>query len=188
LKALAASVTVDSRGGVKVRGIKAATQNVMYLRLNRGLFALCLIAASFYIIGSQQTTGAAESHALLTVGATVLPVAKVLSASAPSEIIVSAADVRRGYVDVSQPTALEVNSNSPNGIALDLMTLSPMMTSVIVSGLDSEQSLGADGGTIVQRWQHPQSIRLSLRFKLMLAPGIAPGRYAWPLRLDVRPL
>jgi hypothetical protein len=59
---------------------------------------------------------------------------------------------------------------------------------VIVSGLDAEQSLGAGGGTLIQRWQRPQSIRLSLWFKIMLVPGLAPGRYAWPWRLDVRPL
>jgi len=125
---------------------------------------------------------------VLMVGATVLPVAKIQAASAPGEIIVSAGDIRRGYVDVSQPTSLQINSNSPNGIALDLMSVSTMMTAVTVSGLDSEQSLGADGGTLVQRWQRPQSIHLSLRFKFMLAPGLVPGRYPWPLRLDVRPL
>ena len=150
--------------------------------------ALGIAASGFYIIGGEQSTRAAESRSVLTVAATILPVARIQSESAPTQIIVSADDIRRGYVDVSQPTSLQVNSNSPNGIALDLMILSPMLTSMIVSGLDSAQALGPDGGTLIQRWQRPQSVRLLLRFKLMLAPGLAPGRYPWPLRLDVRPL
>ena len=147
----------------------------------------CLIAAGFYIIGSP-AVNAAESHAVLLVGATVQAVARIQSASVPAQILISENDVRRGYVEVAQPASLLVNSNSPDGIALDLLTLNPMMTSMIVSGLASEQSLGAGGGTLIRRWQHAQSIRLSLRFKFMLTPGIAPGRYAWPLSVDVRPL
>jgi len=135
-----------------------------------------------------RAAGASEARTTLLVGATVEPVARIQQESRPSEVLVSAADVRRGYVEVPQPTWLEVNSNSPNGIALDLTPLNSMMRSTIVSGFEFEQSLGADGGTLVHRWQRPQSLRLSLRFKFMLAPGVAPGRYEWPLRLDVRPL
>ena len=152
------------------------------------MIALAAAGAGFYIITSPGAAGASESRSTLLVGATVEPVARIQQESQPSEVLVSAADVRRGYVDVPQATSLEVNSNSPNGIALDLRPVNSLMTSVIVSGLESEQSLGADGGTLVRRWQRPQSLRLSLRFKFMLAPGVTPGRYAWPLQLEVRPL
>ena len=150
------------------------------------------MAAGVYIITSAgidaSVAAAAESHAYLAVGANVTAVARIQSASAPSDLLLSAQDVLRGYVDVGQPTALLVNSNSPDGIALDLIAISPLMTSMIVYGLESEQSLGSDGGTLIQRWQRPQSIRLSLTFRLLLAPGLSPGRYPWPLRLAVRPL
>jgi hypothetical protein len=59
---------------------------------------------------------------------------------------------------------------------------------MIVRGCDADASLGAEGGTIVQRWQHTNTMRLSLHFRLRLAPGLAPGRYPWPIQLSVRPL
>ena len=124
----------------------------------------------------------------MAVNATVLPVARVQVTSAPADLQISADDLRRGYVDVLQPTSLLVNSNSPDGFALDLMTLSPLASSIIVNGLESDQVLGAEGGTLIQRWQRPQAMRVMLRFRLLLAPGLNAGRYEWPVRLDVRPL
>jgi hypothetical protein len=31
-------------------------------------------------------------------------------------------------------------------------------------------------------------VNLSLQFRLVLAPGLAAGRYPWPMRVAVRPL
>jgi hypothetical protein len=49
-------------------------------------------------------------------------------------------------------------------------------------------ALGADGGSVVQRWQRPQAVNLSLRFRFALTPGLTPGIYPWPVRMVVRPL
>jgi hypothetical protein len=48
--------------------------------------------------------------------------------------------------------------------------------------------LGWEGGTIVQRWQKPQVLNLSLKFRFELVPGLSVGNYPWPVRLAVRPL
>ena len=131
---------------------------------------------------------ATQSRTQMGVYATVLPMARMQVTSAPADIQISAEDLRRGYLDVLQPTALVVNSNSPDGFALDLMTLSPMVSALIVNGLESDQILGAEGGTLIQRWQRPQSMRVMLRFRLLLVPGLNAGRYGWPVKLGVRPL
>jgi hypothetical protein len=131
---------------------------------------------------------AAQSRTQMGVSATVLPMARMQVTSAPADIQISADDLRRGYIDVRQPTALVVNSNSPDGFALELMTLSPMVSALIVNGMESDQILGAEGGTLIQRWQRPQAMRVMLRFRLLLAPGLNVGRYGWPVKLGVRPL
>ena len=56
-----------------------------------------------------------------------------------------------------------------------------------VRGFESDVVLDAEGGTVVQRWQ-PGPQHLTLTFRFMLAPGLVPGTYPWPLRLTVRPL
>jgi hypothetical protein len=131
---------------------------------------------------------ARDARTNFNVSATVNAVAKLQVQSEPAEILVSDEDLRRGFIDVVQPTDLLIRSNSATGYVLDLTTLTPMLSSLVVRGLQSEQSLSGEGGAIVQRWHAPQTVALSLQFRLMLAPGLVAGRYPWPMRFDVRPL
>lgn len=140
------------------------------------------------VAASVTAAGARDVHSDLSVSVTVLPAANIEFQSVPAGLQISAADVRRGFVEVTQPTLFTVRSNSPNGFALEVLTVSPVLSSMIVEGLSSNQTLGADGGTLVQRWQKPQNLQLALKFKFALAPGLTAGRYPWPVRLAVRPL
>src|SRR5271168_3682102 len=97
--------------------------------------------------------GARDTHTDFAVSATVRAVAHIELRSAPADLAISGADVQRGFIDVVQPTRLTVRSNSPTGFALEVLTVAPMLTSMNIQGLNSDLALGADGGTIVQRWQ-----------------------------------
>jgi hypothetical protein len=150
--------------------------------------------AGLLLAGNCVTVDAREARTSFTVSATVTAMARIERRSEPAFIEITAADMRRGYVDVLQPTTLQVRSNSPSGFALDLMTVGPMLDGVIVRGFAGDQSLGAEGGSIVQRWRGgeggrgAQTMDLSLTFRLVLLPGLQPGTYAWPVRVGVRPL
>jgi hypothetical protein len=170
---------------VKVRPNSAATIDLKrrFLNPSSQVARVLLVSAASCVV-----VQARDARTSFNVSATVNAVAKLQVQSAPTEILVSDEDLRRGFIDVAQPTALVIRSNSANGYALDLTTLAPLFSSVVVRGLTSEQSLGGEGGTIVQRWHAPQTVNLSLQFRLMLAPGLAAGRYPWPMRIDVRPL
>ena len=151
--------------------------------------ALTTARIALVVAASVTAAGARDVHSDLSVSITVRAVANMQIKSAPPGLNVSSADLQRGFIDVTQPTELTVHSNSPNGFALDVLTIaSPLVSSMVVEGLNSDLALGAEGGTIVQRWTHPQSVNLSLTFRLALAPGLVPGNYPWPLRLAVRPL
>ena len=131
---------------------------------------------------------AADTHTALPVSVNVLPVARAeLTADVPP-LLIRPTDLARGYIDVPRPLRLRVTSNSRAGFALDVTALSPWFTAVALAGLDSAVSLGPEGGTVVQRWQGAQSRTLELRVRFMLAAGVQPGLYAWPLQLTARPL
>jgi hypothetical protein len=132
--------------------------------------------------------GAKDTHTEFSVSTVVRAVAHIEVQSAPTNLKISAADLRRGFVEVLEPTRAVIRSNSQSGFALDVLTVTPMLSSMVVEGLNSDLELGAEGGTIVQRWQKPQVVNLSLRFRFSLAPGLAAGEYPWPLRIAVRPL
>ena len=135
------------------------------------------------VAASVTAAGARDVHSDFSVSVIVRAVANIEIQSAPSGLDISAADLRRGYVDVMQPTQFTVRSNSPNGFALEVLTVAPVLSSMIVEGLNSDLALGAEGGTIVQRWQKPQAVNLSLKFRFALAPGLTAGNYPWPVRL-----
>jgi hypothetical protein len=140
------------------------------------------------VAASVTAAGAKDIHSDFSVSVIVRPVANIELRSAPSGLDISAADLRRGYVEVMQATQFTVRSNSPNGYALEVLTVAPVLSSMTIEGLNSDLALGAEGGTIVQRWQKPQAVNLSLKFRFALVPGLSAGNYPWPVRLAVRPL
>ncbi|MDE2220039.1 MAG: hypothetical protein KGL25_03980 [Gammaproteobacteria bacterium] len=131
--------------------------------------------------------GAADSGTLLPVSANVRPVAH-LEAALPAQLLISGADLARGFVDMPRALRVQVYSNSRAGFVLDVAAQSPWFTAVTIDGLDSPVTLGVEGGTIVQRWHGANSRALGLRMCFKLAPGLLPGLYAWPLQLRARPL
>jgi hypothetical protein len=140
------------------------------------------------VAASITAAGAKDAHSDFSVSVIVRPVANIELQSAPAGLDISAVDLQRGYIEVMQPTRFMVRSNSPNGYALEFLTVAPVLSSMVVEGLNSDLALGGDGGTIVQRWQKPQAVNVSLKFRFGLVPGLSAGAYPWPVRLAVRPL
>jgi hypothetical protein len=135
---------------------------------------------------------ARETQARLAVTATVSPVVRIEAESVPRTLEVSAADIAQGYVDVIEPVRVRVHSNGP-GYALDVVTVAPLISAMVIRGPGGEQRLGGEGGTWVERWAaaampRSDTAETVMHFRLMLAPNLAAGRYPWPLRILVRPL
>ena len=128
------------------------------------------------VAASVATAGAKDVRTDFSVSATVLAVANLELQSAPMDLQISAADVRRGFIDVAQPTQVVVRSNSQRGFALEVLTVAPMLSSMVIQGLDSDLALGADGGTIVQRWQKPQVVKLDFAVSLRPRAGLERRR------------
>lgn len=139
------------------------------------------------ILGCAHSGLASESRTTLSVTAVVQPVATLHEVSRPATVEISSLDVERGYA-VIQPVRLEVSGNTRNGYTLELTPTSPLFTSVVVDGFEGDVNLGAEGGTVVQRWRGTRAAALDLRFKFFLRADLAPGRYPWPLLMTARPL
>ncbi len=142
------------------------------------LLSLCAAAA----------LNAGETRATLSVAVVVPPVSRLEIVSQSSTVQITAQDLQRGYLDLAEPTVLNVYSNDREGFALEVLPMSPAIQAIAVHGLGPEADLGAQGGRIVERWVRPQATRLSLTFRLALAPNTVPGIYPWPLHLDIGPV
>jgi hypothetical protein len=158
--------------------------------LNKFSHNQTLYAARFALIvgGCFVSAGAKDAHTTITVGATVRAVARLELTQVPGALEISARDVAQGFIDVPETTQVSIDSNSAQGFALEFLTVAPLFSAMSVHGLDGEAALGAEGGMVVQRWQHAHPVNLALRYRFMLAPGLAAGTYPWPIRLSVRPL
>ena len=137
---------------------------------------------------SSSSPNASAARAEILVGATVLARAVIASESSPALLELTVADIARGYVDLPRATHLTVANTSPYGYALDVWPAVPVFREVLIRGLGADVRLSAEGGEIVSRNARGPALPLVLDYRFALAPGLAPGRYPWPLRFQVRPL
>jgi hypothetical protein len=147
----------------------------------RWLTVLAIGAASCAVASATQT------HASFTVGARVLATATLRVNAEPLEVVISSEDVSRGFVEIPEPTRVQVSSNSPLGYTLTLVPQSSWFSGLTVRCAGTEVTMGADGGAIVEH-RHAGASSLELSFRFALASELTPGRYPWPLHLLVQPL
>lgn len=132
----------------------------------------------------------AAEQAKLTVSATVLKHASLRVLAQPSAVVITAADVARGYVDVAAPAQVAIRSNSPRGYMLEFANAGDFSREIVVKGLTSDLQLSPAGGAIMQP-AAPQGVTkttLQLGFRFVLAASAQPGTYPWPLQLSATPL
>lgn len=113
-----------------------------------------------------------------------------LAATQPAELVVTDADIGRGFVDVPAATRLVVRSNSPSGYALWFEANGGLVREAVVLGLAGELLVNASGAIAAQPSTGPGTrTRIhELRFRFKLAPSARSGVHAWPLRMSVVPL
>jgi hypothetical protein len=130
---------------------------------------------------------AGDAKAYMPVSATVLAYSKVSLLHTPDALVITGDDVRRGFVDVDDATALSIRSNNPRGHLLTLAAESPMLASMQVRSRIATSTFGARGGSLaVPLSAEARPLEFSVRF--VLSEQARPGVYAWPLSVMVDPL
>lgn len=132
-------------------------------------------------------TGIASDQAKLTVSATVLKHASLQVLTQPTSVVITAADIARGYVDAAVPSQISIRSNSSLGYMLDFANQGDFMRRILVRGLATEVQLSPAGGAVMQPSAQAGVTRatLDLGFRFLLAETARPGTYAWPMRLSI---
>ena len=138
-------------------------------RLSRSLFV-----ASFVLVGG--TTAHADiATATLAVSAQVLPHAALTSTdTADSAITIKAADLARGYVDVTRH--YELRTNSPERVSLAVQPRLGFASAVDIAGLGSAVRLV---DTTVEL-AAPSRQDFDLTFRVWLPHGLEAGDYRLP--------
>ncbi len=148
------------------------------------------MALALGLTGVPVVASAGLNEASLLVAATVARHASVQVLAQPLSVLVTAADIGRGYVDAIGLTRLVVHSNTHDGYMLMFENQGDFLRQALVKGLDSDVQLSASGGGVAQRapGRGMRKNVLELGFRFVLSDSARQGVYAWPLRLSVTPL
>lgn len=137
-------------------------------------------------IGPQAHAG--QTNAVMPVSATVVAHAKLLSSYQVEQLVITEADVSRGYVHANAASRFAVVTNSRAGYLMEFHPMGHLFESVRIEGLGNPVLMGADGGIVVQRALPSAELLHELNFRFDLGRDAQPGRHVWPLRMVVRPL
>jgi hypothetical protein len=145
-----------------------------------------LIASLFALLLSGVAAADGSPPAPLAVWAIGLPNGYVIMEHQAQVVQVSADDVARGVLAVSNGTRIVITTTEPSGVAMDFRSSSHLFRAVQIDGIGRSVELGPASATIVESHAAAGRRVVTVNYRFALAPDTAPGTYAWPLELTVR--
>lgn len=159
------------------------------LRIQEKLVAAALIAALSLAPISAAVAAQSSKQVMSTqisVTARVLARASMHVLRQTAEIVVTDADIKKGYLDVNVGSLLEIKNNSRAGVNMNFETHGLPFKEALVSGFGREVALGPNGGIITHQIIGTSVVALNYRF--VFDESSQAGTYAWPLSISVNPV
>jgi hypothetical protein len=100
-----------------------------------------------------------------------------------SSLTVTEQDIKKGYVDVSTGTVLEIKSNDPSGYMMNFEMSGSVIHQAMVQINHRSIVVSDDPGFIHQPFPGLGGETLRIGYRLFLNPDAKPGVYAWPLTI-----
>lgn len=164
------------------------------LKLQQKLVTAALIAALSMatVVGVQKSFAGSSagfsSSTKISMSATVLERTRMQILHQAQELVITNADIMRGFVEVPAASRVMVKSNNPAGYLLAFEVMSGPdavfnSVNVVVGGRDVQ--LSTNGGWIPQPYIRG-GVTMDLSYRFALAKGVQPGTYSWPLMVSVQ--
>lgn len=148
-----------------------------------GQTSTLLLALAMTLFGVRPAVAATTS---VSVSAFVRPTATCSVDVQPGSVLVTADDVRRGYVDLPASSRVRVRTNSSNGYMLVLEVESAEFDAVVLE--ESGERVEIRGSGFVDRpFRGHAEVVSELGYRFLLNPATQPGVYAWPVALSAQP-
>ena len=150
-----------------------------------------LVAAA--LAGAALALGIAPAQAdsvVIQVNATVLQHVSISGLRAPESLTLTAADIQRGYVDLSQPVEVDVRTNNAAGVVLGFSINQRAVKAVTLRSAagDVDVQSGQARLLVLKEGGHGLKTQtVTLRARIELSPTATPGVLRWPLTLYVAP-
>lgn len=105
----------------------------------------------------------------------------------PASIVITDADIDRGYVDVTEPIVLRVRTNNPAGYLLRAEKLDPAFTAIDLSMTGASMMVRDEEAWLHRPYSRSAEV-LTIRARLYLAPGSRPRVASLPVTFSATPL
>lgn len=160
------------------------------LKLQQKLVTAALVAAlsmsSAFVARETQAGTEGATSAKVTITATVRDHTSMQILAQARELVVTDADITRGYVEVPAATRINVKSNNPAGYLLSFESVSGPLSlfesmQVIVGG--REVQIPPSGGWIPQPYVRG-GVTQDVTYRFALSKHAQPGTYSWPLTVS----
>lgn len=151
---------------------------------------LSLASAQNIEAAHSANSGAGASSAKLTVTATVQARASLKVLFQSPELVVTNADVARGFVEVGPASRIEIRNNNPAGYFLVFEGMGGPIRpfkDVHVRFPGREVQIDFSGGMVAQPDSGRGSVTMELSYRFALTEDARPGTYSWPLSMSVVP-
>jgi hypothetical protein len=146
-----------------------------------------IVAATITAALLLATPLAAESvNAPMTVSVQVIARAVLTMDSAPASVEVTAADISRGYVDVTAPIVVRVRTNSRRGYLLQVDNVSEAFSTAELTMTNA--SMNVTHESWIQRPYVAGGDLMSVQARLRLSPVATLGSHALPIAFSATPL
>jgi hypothetical protein len=155
--------------------------------LTAAIIATISMANILGVQGAAAESSSGSASAKIMVTAQVLERTSMKIINPAQEFVVTAADIKRGYVAVPAASRINVKSNNPHGYFLMFEVMSApssVIGSISVDVGGKEVQLSPNGN-----WIHQPFIRAGittdLNYRFELSKDAKPGTYSWPLMVSV---
>lgn len=123
--------------------------------------------------------------AQMNVSVTVVARAQVTVDDEP-EVVITDADVARGYVEVTRPMRLRVRTNSPRGYLLQVAKTDETFAAVELAFDNTTMTVAQESW--IARPPVEGGELVSVKLRVRLASDATPGRYGMPVQVSALPL
>lgn len=148
--------------------------------------SLIAVLAMAGVFDAREAVAAGTAETTMTITARVLERTNLRVLSQIPEIVITDADIRRGYVEIPAGTQIAVRTNNPAGYLLQFESggeVERLFRSVEVTAMGRNIQLAPQGGWVPMPYMRGEST-LALGYRFTLSETAAPGVYPWPLMVS----
>lgn len=158
------------------------------LKLQHMLVTAALTAIlSFASIPGGNTAHAGSASSKFMVTASVVARTTMKTIRQVQEVVITHADIKKGYVDIKNGSKIEVRSNNISGYMLNFEGEMGPFKAIHVGCLGSQLQISSGNG-FIHRPHHKGPMTIDLNYRMFISENVKPGTYRWPLMISAQSL